>query len=97
MRIPLTLVITGISGHILIWEKHSWVGWCSWAGFKTELDAWLLIWYLFCGNVRISQIQSKTTICSELVMPDPKYRWFLSIHTVISMLSPGYKESVAVL
>lgn len=97
MRIPLTLVIIGISGHILIWERHSWVGWCSWAGFKTELDAWLLIWYLSCGNVRISQIQSKTAICSELVTPDPKYRWFLSIHTVISMLSPGYKESVAVL
>lgn len=43
MQIPLTLVITGISGHILIWERHSWVGWCSWAGFKTELDGWLLI------------------------------------------------------
>lgn len=61
MGFPLTLasVITGISDQILSWERHSWVDWCSWAGFNTELNSWLLIWYLFCRNVRISQIQSK--------------------------------------
>lgn len=43
MGIPLTLVIIGISDQILTWERHSWVGWCSRAGFNTELSSWLLI------------------------------------------------------
>lgn len=59
MGIPLTLVIIGTSDQILTWERHSCVGWGSRAGFNIELNSCLLILYLFCRNVWISQIQSK--------------------------------------
>lgn len=97
MRIPLTLVIIGICGHILTWGRHSWVGCFSWARFKTELNSWLLTWYVFCRNVWISEIQSKATTWSELLGWDTKYRWFPSTHVIISTLSEGHKESTAVL